>query len=45
MSMQAFITWFLSELPGFLVAEPIRYFVGFFFLGITIRYFRILIHI
>ena len=44
MSMQAFINWFISELPGFLSSEPIRYFVGFFFLGITIRLFRMLIY-
>lgn len=37
---QVFISWFLSELPDFLLAEPICYFVGFFFLFITIGLFK-----
>lgn len=44
MSMQAFISWFIEQLPGFLVSEPIRYFVGFFFLGITVQIFRTLVY-
>ena len=29
--MQDFCVWFLQELPAFLMAEPIVYFVGLFF--------------
>ena len=38
--MKAFILWFLSELPDFLMSEPICYFVGFmiaFFVVALIR--------
>lgn len=28
-AMMDFTSWFLSELPDFLLAEPICYFVGF----------------
>lgn len=28
-AMMDFTSWFLSELPDFLMAEPICYFVGF----------------
>lgn len=35
-SMQTFITWFLNNLPSFLLSDPIIYFVGFWFAGLTI---------
>lgn len=31
-AMMDFCLWFLSELPDFLLSEPICYVVGFFFL-------------
>lgn len=34
--MMEFITWFLTELPGFLMSEPIIYFVGFAMLFVTV---------
>lgn len=43
--MQTFIGWFLTELPGFLMAEPMCYFIGFAFSILTIRIIRDLIHI
>lgn len=43
--MQTFIGWFLTQLPGFLMAEPMCYFVGFAFVIVTIRIIRDLIHI
>lgn len=41
--MQNFISWFLSELPAFLMSEPIRFLIGFLFLAVTIRLFRMII--
>lgn len=41
--MKSFVSWFLSELPVFLTSEPICYLVGFLFLAITIRLFRMII--
>lgn len=35
-SMQNFILWFLNNLPTFLLSDPIIYFVGFWFAGLTI---------
>lgn len=43
--MQTFINWFLTQLPAFLMSEPICYFVGFAFVIVTIRIIRDLIHI
>lgn len=43
--MQTFIGWFLAELPDFLMAEPMCYFIGFVFSILTIRIIRDLIHI
>lgn len=40
-----FVSWFLSEVPAFLMAEPICYFVGFIFLFVVIRLIRELIRI
>lgn len=38
--MQAFAMWFLSELPTFLMAEPMSYFIGFAMLLLVIRLVR-----
>lgn len=38
--MRDFVMWFLTELPPFLLSEPICYFVGFFFLFATVAIFR-----
>lgn len=35
-AMMDFCLWFLSELPDFLLSEPICYLVGFFFLFVVI---------
>lgn len=35
--IQSFITWFLDEIPSFLMTEPICYLLGFVFLGLTVR--------
>lgn len=44
-NMQLFITWFLEQLPAFLMAEPLCYFVGFAFLLVVIRVIRDMIHL
>lgn len=44
-AVQNFVTWFISQLPTFLMSDPIKYFVGFFFLGITISLFKRIINI
>ena len=31
--------WFMSQIPDFLMSEPLCYFVGFFFLFVTARLF------
>lgn len=43
--MQTFISWFLTQLPDFLMAEPMCYFIGFAFAILTIRIIRDLVHI
>lgn len=43
--MRSFIVWFVSELPVFLSAEPICYFVGFFFAFVTIALLERLMHL
>lgn len=40
-----FITWVVSQVPAFLWAEPMRYFVGFFFAYATIGLLKNLCHI
>lgn len=35
--IQSFISWFLDELPSFLMTEPICYLLGFVFLGLTVK--------
>lgn len=36
-NMKMFIEWFLTELPAFLMSEPLCYFVGFAFLFVTAK--------
>ena len=36
-AMQNFVMWFLNNLPSFLLSDPIKYFVGFFFAGLTVK--------
>lgn len=43
--IQAFITWFLNNLPSFLMTEPICYFLGFAFLGLTVKLVWRIMHI
>lgn len=43
--MQSFFIWFLEQLPAFLMAEPLCYFVGFAFLLVVIRVIRDVIHL
>lgn len=43
--MQSFVTWFLEQLPAFLMAEPLCYFVGFAFILVVIRIIRAVIHL
>lgn len=38
--MKDFVMWFLTQLPSFLLTEPISYFVGFFFLFFTFSIIR-----
>lgn len=44
-SMKDFCLWFIDQLPIFLMAEPVRYFVGFFFsfaiIGLVVRLMNI----
>lgn len=39
-AMMDFCLWFLSELPDFLLSEPINYLVGFFFLLFIVTIIR-----
>lgn len=43
--MKTFVSWFLTELPNFLMAEPICYFVGFGFLFVVLALFKSIINI
>lgn len=43
--VQAFTLWFIEQVPSFLMAEPICYFVGFGFLIITISVIKKTIHL
>lgn len=38
-AMKEFCLWFLTELPDFLMAEPVCYFVGIAFLIIVVGIF------
>lgn len=42
---KAFIEWFLSALPEFLLASPINQFLGFAFLAVTIKLFKQIINV
>lgn len=44
-NMKSFILWFINELPGFLMAEPFCYLVGFFFAFITVALIKRIINI
>lgn len=33
----AFFQWFFDNLPDFFMSDPIKYLLGFFFLGAAIR--------
>lgn len=43
--MMNFVVWFIGKLPAFLSAEPICYFVGFFFAFVTIALLDRLMHL
>lgn len=43
--MKTFVLWFMEELPNFLMAEPICYFVGFGFLFVILALFKSIINI
>lgn len=43
--MKDFVLWFLTELPSFLMTEPICYFVGFAFLFVVIAVFQRIIRL
>lgn len=43
--LKAFVLWFISELPDFLLTPPISLFTGFFFAGCTINLFKQLINV
>ena len=43
--MMNFVSWFIGRLPVFLSAEPICYFVGFFFAFVTIALLDRLLHL
>ena len=42
---KAFVEWFLSNLPDFLLAAPINQFLGFAFLAVTIKLFKQIINV
>ena len=44
-NMKEFVLFFLDELPDFLMSEPICYFVGFFFLFVTVGLVRQIINL
>lgn len=35
-----FVLWFITNLPTFLLSEPVIYFVGMAFLAFTIKLFK-----
>lgn len=43
--MMNFVSWFIGRLPVFLSAEPICYFVGFFFAFVSIALLDRLMHL
>lgn len=44
-NMQTFVTWFLEQLPAFLLSDPISYFIGFSFLFVAIRLIKEIIRL
>lgn len=44
-AMKDFIGWFLTQLPAFLLAEPICYFIGFAMLFLVISAIRQIINL
>lgn len=44
-NMQNFVLWFLDYIPEFLLSDPIKYFVGFWFAGITILLIKRILNI
>lgn len=43
--MKELCTWFLEELPGFLLAEPVCYFVGFALGFVILALIRDMLHL
>lgn len=43
--MQNFVMWFLNNLPTFLLSEPVKYFVGFWFAGLTVLLIKRILNI
>lgn len=43
--MMTFVEWFLTELPSFLMAEPVCYFVGFAMLFVVVSLIRSIVNI
>lgn len=41
----SFITWFLTNIPDFLMSEPICYFVGLMLLAFVIGIIKSIVHI
>lgn len=44
-SMKDFVVWFMSQLPSFLMAEPISAFTGLAILFVTAALVRRMIHL
>ena len=44
-AMKDFVAFVIAKVPDFLMAEPVCYFVGFFFLFVVIAVLRQLLHI
>ena len=43
--MKEFVTWFFTQIPDFLMSEPVCYFVGFFFIFVVIALVRAIINL
>lgn len=43
--MMTFCSWFLTQLPDFLLSEPISAFTGLAILGLVVSLFQRIIHI
>lgn len=44
-SMQNFVMWFFNNLPDFLLSDPIKYFLGFWFAGCTVLLIKQILNI